>query len=79
MIEQIDDMCFWFVDISNGEYIPQPNEVCSRLCHTQHSGDYHNNFASGYGGHDGANAAYSSSSRIFSNPPGRIWTNIVFL
>ena len=57
-------------DISNGEYIPQPNEVCSRLCNNQNKGDSYNSFTNGYGAYDGANAAYSSSSRIFSSPPG---------
>ena len=58
------------LDISNGEYIPQPKDVCSRLCNNKQSGNAYNSFTNGYGSYDGANAAYSSSSRIFSNPPG---------
>lgn len=65
---------FFDLDISNGEYIPQPKDVCSRLCNNQNSGDNYNTFTNGYGGYDGANAAYSSSSRIFSSPPGWKWS-----
>ena len=53
------------IDISNGEYIPQPKEVCSRLCNNKNNND---NVYNEYGS---LNAAYSPSSRVFSQPPGK--------
>ena len=57
-------MIMWIIDISNGEYIPQPNEVCSRLCNNKNTND------NVYSGYSSLNAAYSPSSRVLSQPPG---------
>ena len=62
------------IDISNGQYIPQPNDVCSRLCNNKDPVDH--NIRVGYNGYNGLNAAYSSPSRMLSKPPG---TNMTLL
>ena len=50
-------------------FYQQPKGVCFRLCSNNNNPD--NNNGGGYNSYDGLNAAYSSSSRIISSPPGK--------